>query len=85
MQRNGALRSYDVRQHAPAMSNSYHGDAATVDPVLATLDHSPRAKPPDLSDAQILDLFAFLRSLTAPPDATWAHAPPCAERSPVNA
>jgi cytochrome c peroxidase len=60
-----ALRSYDVSEHAPAMSDSYHGDAATIDAVLATLDHRVR-NPLDLTDDQVLDLVAFLRSLTDP-------------------
>jgi cytochrome c peroxidase len=60
-----ALRSYDIRQHAPAMSDSYHGDAATIDAVLATLDHR-LWNPLDLTDAQVLDLVAFLTSLTDP-------------------
>ena len=60
-----ALRSYDIRQHAPAMSDSYHGDAATIDAVLATLDHR-LWNPLDLTDAQVMDLVAFLTSLTDP-------------------
>jgi cytochrome c peroxidase len=60
-----ALRSYDVSRHAPALSDSYHGDDATVDDVLATLDHRVRA-PLDLTEEQMDDLVAFLKSLTDP-------------------
>ncbi|HEX6135544.1 MAG TPA: cytochrome c peroxidase [Longimicrobiales bacterium] len=60
-----ALRSYDVLVHAPALAGSHHGDDATVDAVLATLDHRLRA-PLDLTDEQMQDLVAFLKSLTDP-------------------
>ena len=60
-----ALATYDVTQQAPALRDSYHGDAATVDSVLRTLDFRLRT-PLDLTDAEQADLVAFLKSLTDP-------------------
>ena len=59
------LASYDVTQQAPALRDSYHGDAATVDSVLHTLDFRLRTRL-DLTDAEMDDLVAFLESLTDP-------------------
>jgi cytochrome c peroxidase len=60
-----ALRTYDVAENAAALADSYHGDAATIDAVLATLDHRLRT-PLDLTDTEMQDLVAFLSSLTDP-------------------
>ena len=43
----------------------YHGDAATIDSVLATLDGRLR-QPLGLTDAELAELVAFLKSLTDP-------------------
>ena len=60
-----ALRSYDVSENAAALADSYHGDDATINAVLATLDHQVRT-PLDLTDEEVQDLVAFLKSLTDP-------------------
>jgi cytochrome c peroxidase len=60
-----ALRGFDVSQLAPAVRDQYHGDAATLDTILATLDFRVRA-PLNLTDGDIADLVAFLKSLTDP-------------------
>ncbi|HEX6307094.1 MAG TPA: cytochrome c peroxidase [Longimicrobiales bacterium] len=60
-----ALRSYDVLEHAPALAGSHHGDEATIAAVFETLDARLRT-PLDLSDEQVQDLVAFLKSLTDP-------------------
>ena len=48
-----------------SLQASYHGDIATINAVLATLD-SRLQTPLHLTDAQIADLVAFLKSLTDP-------------------
>jgi len=60
-----ALRGFDVSQLAPAVRDQYHGDAATLDSVLATLDFRVQT-PLNLTDSEIADLVAFLKSLTDP-------------------
>ena len=60
-----ALRGFDVSQLAPAVRDQYHGDAATIDSILATLDFRVQA-PLNLTDREIADLVAFLKSLTDP-------------------
>jgi cytochrome c peroxidase len=60
-----ALRTYDVAQHAPALRDMHHGGEATITSVLATLD--PRVRTPlDLSEDEMRELIAFLKSLTDP-------------------
>ena len=60
-----ALRTYDVAQLAPELRPLYHGDDATINRVLETLDFRLR-RPLDLTDAEQRDLVAFLKSLTDP-------------------
>ena len=60
-----ALRTYDPAQLSPAVAALYHGDDATINAVLATLDFRVRT-PLGLTDAQVADLVAFLESLTDP-------------------
>lgn len=60
-----ALRTYDASQLAPALRDRVHGDDATIEDVLSTLDHRVRS-PLGLSDQDVDDLVAFLRSLTDP-------------------
>ncbi len=60
-----ALREYDVSQLSPALRASYHGDEKTISAVLANLDFALR-RPLPLTDADVSDLVAFLRSLTDP-------------------
>src|ERR1051326_5620722 len=56
---------YDVAQLEPALRATYHGDAATTDSVIRSLDFRLRT-PLHLSDAELADLVAFLKSLTDP-------------------
>jgi cytochrome c peroxidase len=60
-----ALRAYDVSQLPPALQPMYHGDAATISAVLAKLD-SRLSAPLGLTDVEIRELVAFLKSLTDP-------------------
>ena len=62
---NRALRGFDVSQLAPAVRDQYHGDAATLDSILMTLDFRVRT-PLNLTDSEIGDLVAFLKALTDP-------------------
>ncbi|HVH69216.1 MAG TPA: cytochrome c peroxidase [Gemmatimonadales bacterium] len=60
-----ALREYDASQLPPALQAMHHGDAATISAVLQTLD--PRLSVAlGLSDVEMSDLVAFLKSLTDP-------------------
>lgn len=60
-----ALRTYDPSQLDPAVRAQYHGEPATVNAVLATLD--PRLRQPmNLSDTEKKELVAFLKALTDP-------------------
>lgn len=60
-----ALTSYDPVQLAPEVRPYYRGDPGTIAAVLATLD--PRLRQPiALTEGEIADLVAFLRSLTDP-------------------
>ena len=74
-----ALREYDASQLSPAVRALYHGETATVDAVLATLDHRLRT-PLHLTDAEKIELIAFLKALTDPAardlsSVTPAHVP----------
>ena len=60
-----SLRTFDPSTLPASVRDSYHGDAATINAVLASLDGRLRA-PLHLTDAQIADLVAFLKSLTDP-------------------
>ncbi len=60
-----ALRGFDPAHLAPEVRALYHGDDATINAVLATLDFRVRT-PLNLTDAEMVDLVAFLRSLTDP-------------------
>ena len=59
------LTTYDASQLDPALRSTYHGDAATTDSVIRTLDFRFQT-PLHLSDAERADLVAFLKSLTDP-------------------
>jgi len=59
------LTTYDASQLDPALRSTYHGDAATTDSVIRTLDFRLQT-PLHLSDAELADLVAFLKSLTDP-------------------
>jgi cytochrome c peroxidase len=60
-----ALRTYDVAQLAPELRPLYHGDDATINTVLETLDFRLR-RSLGLTDDEQRDLVAFLKSLTDP-------------------
>ena len=60
-----SLRTFDPSTLPASVRDSYHGDAATINAVLASLDGRLQA-PLHLTDAQIADLVAFLKSLTDP-------------------
>lgn len=60
-----ALQTYDASPLDPALRATYHGDAATTDSVINTLDFRLRT-PLHLRDAELADLVAFLESLTDP-------------------
>jgi cytochrome c peroxidase len=60
-----SLRSYDASQLPPALRGMYHGDEATINAVLETLDFRLRT-PLRLTEDEQLDLVAFLKSLTDP-------------------
>jgi cytochrome c peroxidase len=60
-----ALRTYDTSQLPAALRPLYHGDEATVQAILSTVD--PRLRVPlDLTDTEKNELVAFLKSLTDP-------------------
>jgi cytochrome c peroxidase len=60
-----ALQTYDASQLDPALRATYHGDAATTDSVIQSLDFRLRTAL-NLSDDERADLVAFLKSLTDP-------------------
>ena len=60
-----ALREYDTSQLPPALQQMYHGDEATITAVLTNLD-GRLTQPLNLSDVEIGELVAFLKSLTDP-------------------
>jgi cytochrome c peroxidase len=60
-----AMREYDVSQLAPALRDQYHGDESTISAVMATLDHRIRT-PLELTAGEMVELVAFLKSLTDP-------------------
>ena len=60
-----SLRTFDPSTLPASLQASYHGDIGTINAVLATLDFRLQA-PLHLTDAQIADLVAFLKSLTDP-------------------
>ena len=60
-----SLRTYDPGQLSPIMQDTFQGDAATIDAILAHLD-AKVATPHHLADAEIDDLLSFLDALTDP-------------------
>jgi len=62
---DSAVKSYDVTQLDPALRASYHGDAATVNTLLSSLDGRLR-QPLRLSEDELGSLVVFLKSLTDP-------------------
>jgi len=60
-----SLRTFDPATLPAAFQSSYHGDQRTIDTLLATLDFRLR-QPLNLTDTEVADLVAFLKSLTDP-------------------
>ncbi len=60
-----AMRNYDVTQLAPALRGMVHNDNTTINDIALNLNHHFQA-PLGLSDAELSDLVAFLKSLTDP-------------------
>lgn len=60
-----ALATYDPSQLDPEVRHLYHGEPETIAAVLETLDGRLR-QPLNLSDTEIAELVAFLKSLTDP-------------------
>jgi len=60
-----SLQTFDPATLPASVRDSYHGDAATIDAVLKSLDGRVRF-PLHLTEAQKADLVAFLKSLTDP-------------------
>jgi cytochrome c peroxidase len=59
------LRAYDPSGLDPAARALYHGDGATIDAILTSLDGRLR-DPLGLTDEEVRQLVVFLRSLTDP-------------------
>jgi cytochrome c peroxidase len=60
-----SLRDFDPATLPAAVQGSYHGDQATIDDILSTLEFSLRT-PLQLTETEQRQLVAFLRSLTDP-------------------
>ena len=60
-----SLQTFDPATLPATVRGSYHGDAATIAAVLNSLDSRVRS-PLNLTEAQMADLVAFLKSLTDP-------------------
>ena len=60
-----SLQTFDPATLPANVRDSYHGDAATINAVLASLDGRVR-QPLHLTDAQLADLVEFLKALTDP-------------------
>jgi cytochrome c peroxidase len=60
-----SLRNFDPATLPEAVRGSYHGDGATTDQLLATLDFRLRS-PLNLTETEQRQLVAFLKSLTDP-------------------
>jgi cytochrome c peroxidase len=61
-----AQRNYDVTQLAPELRPTHRGDAATIDRVLANVDFRVRVRVEKMTEEQMQDIVAFLKSLTDP-------------------
>lgn len=62
---DSAVKAYDVSQLDPALRSSYHGDAATINLLLSSLDGRLR-QPLALTPDEQRQVVAFLKSLTDP-------------------
>ena len=62
---DSAVKSYDVSQLAASVRPSYHGDPATINALLSSLDGRLR-EPLRLNETELKALVTFLKSLTDP-------------------
>ena len=60
-----SLRNFDPATLPAAVRSSYHGDQATIDDILSTLEFGLRS-PLNLTETERRQLVAFLKSLTDP-------------------
>ena len=60
-----SLREFNPATLPAAVQSSYHGDRATIDTILSTLDFQLRT-PLQLTETEQRELVAFLKSLTDP-------------------
>jgi cytochrome c peroxidase len=72
---DSAVTSYDVSQLAPSLRSSYHGDPATLNQLLASVDGRLK-QPLGLTADEQRQLVAFLESLTDPGARTLTGAIP---------
>ena len=72
---DSAVTSYDPSQLDPSLRSSYHGDAATIAALRASLDFRLR-EPIGLTVDEQKQLVAFLQSLTDPAARTMASVAP---------
>ena len=72
---DSAVKSYDPSQLDPSPRSSYHGDASTINALLASLDGRLRA-PIGLTVEEQEQLVAFLQSLTDPAARSMANVAP---------
>ena len=62
---DSAVKAFDVSQLDPSLRGSYHGDPATINALLSSLDGRLR-QPLGLTEDELKTLVAFLKSLTDP-------------------
>jgi cytochrome c peroxidase len=62
---DSAVKAYDVSQLDPALRSGYHGDPATINALLSSLDGRLR-QPLGLTEDELETLVVFLKSLTDP-------------------
>jgi len=60
-----AMRNFDVTQLHPSVRGMFHGGLAVIADMSQNLDHRI-AQPLNLTDAEMADIVAFLKSLTDP-------------------
>jgi cytochrome c peroxidase len=70
-----ALRTYSPAHLTPAVQALYHGDAATENDVALNLDFSLRPGL-ELTETEMANIVAFLKSLTDPAARNLSHVAP---------
>jgi cytochrome c peroxidase len=76
---DSAVKSYDPSQLDPSLRSTYHGDATTINALLASLDGRLRG-PIGLTVDEQKQLVAFLKSLTDPAARDLASVAPATAR-----